>query len=420
MPKQSADRRPQGGLKVLVVESALRENGGLRVSLEYARQWNATGAPTTVAVLQDIADEPLARPDPALQVRFMTPRQSRFRYMWPLALARLASRARRADVVVSGSEIGIGLLVGYAAARLARRPFAVLVQAELDEAIKSWVPGPLHRVTRWVHAHSDAAVCVTDSLVSGVVANGLPPSRAHVVINGIDVARVRELAGLDELSTAGAEERGATAAPGGSAGPGRHDLPTIVGNGRLHGQKDFALLVRAHAQVRADGFEHRLVLLGEGPARPELEALVAELGVDDSVELPGFAENPYRQIAAADLFVLSSRMEGMPLTLLEALAVGVPIIATRCGTGPDTLLDGGKYGDLVPVGSSNAMAAALKRHLRDPQPLRTRALGGPQQARTFDVGSSARMILRILTLLANPQPQRSGRTPAKPQTRIRE
>ncbi len=266
-----------------------------------------------------------------------------------------------------------------------------------------------------MHAHSDAAVCVTDSLVSGVVANGLPPSKTHVVLNGIDVARVRELAGLDGLSSTGAGERGTTATPGGPVGTGRDSLPTVVGNGRLHRQKDFALLVRAHARARADGFEHRLVLMGEGPARPELEGLVAELGVDDSVEFPGFAENPYPQIAAADVFVLSSRMEGMPLTLLEALAVGAPIIATRCGTGPETLLDGGKYGDLVPVGSIDDMAGALERHLRDPQPLRIRALGGPRQALAFDVDSSARTIIRILTLLTTSQAGAPGQNTDQPE-----
>jgi glycosyltransferase involved in cell wall biosynthesis len=115
------------------------------------------------------------------------------------------------------------------------------------------------------------------------------------------------------------------------------------------------------------------------------------------VSLPGFEPEPYKTIAAADLFVLSSRTEGLPLTVLEALAVGAPVIATRCGTGPDLLLDGGRYGELVPPGDLDALADAVERHLRDPGPLRQRATDGPARALEFDAGLSAARVLDLLT-----------------------
>src|SRR5206468_1564283 len=125
-----------------------------------------------------------------------------------------------------------------------------------------------------------------------------------------------------------------------------------------------------------------------------------ELGVQDSVELAGYVENPYPITSTADLFVLSSRTEGMPLTVLEALAVGAPIIATRCATGVELLLDGGKYGELIPPGSVEAMASAIERNLRDPALLRESAAHGPRWALTFDVGRSAGTVLEILSDLS--------------------
>jgi glycosyltransferase involved in cell wall biosynthesis len=383
------------GPRILVVESSLRDNGGLRVSLENARQWQATGNRVSVAILQDVTDGPLARLDPSVPCRFLTPKGTRFRYTWPLALAGLVGLARQSSVVVTGSEIGFGLLLSFAAAKLCRRPFAVLVQSDLDEAIQSWVPRPLRRLTRWVNAHADAAVCVSDSIVPGVVANGLPPHRAHMVINGINALQVRALAGLGDTS------------PGSNGEPltvGRFEAsstpPLVVSSGRLCPQKDFGLLIRAHAQVRAHGVESRLVILGEGPSRSELEDLIRELGVIDSVELRGHVDNPHLFTSTSNLFVLSSRHEGMPLCLQEALAVGAPVVATRCSTGTELVLNDGEYGELVPVGSVDAMAAAIERHLRDPEPLRLRALRGPQRALTFDVASSAQAVLAILSGLA--------------------
>jgi glycosyltransferase involved in cell wall biosynthesis len=174
----------------------------------------------------------------------------------------------------------------------------------------------------------------------------------------------------------------------------------VVANGRLTAAKDFALLIAAHARLLRSGRPHQLVIMGEGTEREALEAVIADLGVGDSVTLTGFEPEPYGPIAAAELFVLSSRTEGLPLTVLEALAVGTPVIATRCGTGPELLLDGGRYGELVPVGDVESLAAAIEAHLRDPGPLRQRARGGPARALEFDAGRAAETVLGILSGLA--------------------
>jgi glycosyltransferase involved in cell wall biosynthesis len=142
--------------------------------------------------------------------------------------------------------------------------------------------------------------------------------------------------------------------------------PVILGMGRLQRQKDFPTLVRALAQVRQDR-PCRLLILGEGSGRARLEALVSELGIEAHVDLPGFQPNPFPYLARAALFVLSSAWEGSPNALTEAMALGTPVVSTDCPSGPRELLNGGRFGPLVPVGDvaglARAIAATLDEHL---------------------------------------------------------
>ncbi|MCU0834761.1 MAG: glycosyltransferase, partial [Chromatiaceae bacterium] len=125
--------------------------------------------------------------------------------------------------------------------------------------------------------------------------------------------------------------------------------PVILGMGRLQRQKDFP------------------TLLGEGGGRGGLEGLITGLGIGGDVDLPGFQANPYAYLARAALFVLSSAWEGSPNALAEALALGTPVVSTDCPSGPRELLDGGRFGPLVPVGEvaalAKAIAATLDEHL---------------------------------------------------------
>ena len=117
-------------------------------------------------------------------------------------------------------------------------------------------------------------------------------------------------------------------------------------------------------------------MLGDGPERPRLERLIGELGLTDRVAMPGFVTNPLAYMAKADVLALSSRVEGMPTVLVEALACGTPIVATDCPHGPAELLGDGAYGRLVPVGDAQALGTALAATLsepRDPERQRRRA-----------------------------------------------
>ncbi|UEM02018.1 glycosyltransferase [Skermanella rosea] len=143
--------------------------------------------------------------------------------------------------------------------------------------------------------------------------------------------------------------------------------PVILGVGRLSPQKDFANLLLAFARIRAKR-PARLLILGEGALRPDLEQLADELGVSRDVQLPGFVDNPMAFMAKASLFVLSSQFEGLPTVLIEAIACGTSTVSTDCPSGPREILEDGRLGGLVPVGDSEALARAIEQGLDNPVP----------------------------------------------------
>ncbi len=143
--------------------------------------------------------------------------------------------------------------------------------------------------------------------------------------------------------------------------------PVLVAVGRLQVQKDYPTMLRAFAQVR-QARPARLLILGEGKERPMLEALIDESGLEQDVSLPGFVTNPYAYMARASLFVLSSRWEGLPTVLIEALCCGTPAVSTDCPSGPREILRDGQYGQLVPVGDADGLARAIETALNGKAP----------------------------------------------------
>jgi glycosyltransferase involved in cell wall biosynthesis len=138
--------------------------------------------------------------------------------------------------------------------------------------------------------------------------------------------------------------------------------PVVVAVGVLRRQKDFGTLVEAFAHLRRRR-PARLLIIGEGPERAGLEAVIARFGLEADVQLPGFVANPYPYMARAAAFALSSRWEGLPGVLIEALFCGVPTVATDCPGGSREILAHGRYGRLVPVGDPKALAEALESAL---------------------------------------------------------
>lgn len=145
-------------------------------------------------------------------------------------------------------------------------------------------------------------------------------------------------------------------------GPGP---PIVLSVARLDAGKDHQTLLRAFSEVRKRR-PARLVVLGEGPLRASLESLARRLGIDDSVDFPGFRTNPYGYMSRAQVFALASTFEGLPLVVIEALASGTPVVSTDCPHGTAEILEDGKWGRLVQVGDWQSMAKAILAVIESP------------------------------------------------------
>ena len=292
-------------------------------------------------------------------------------------------RRERPDALLS--VLSYGNLVALWARRLARVPTRIVV-SERNTLSESHV-ATKKRQARWRYRHlpaliartypfADVITTVSDGVADDLAATtGLAREKLVTVYNPVVTERLIERARepLDDPWFR----------------PG--EVPVVLGVGRLRPQKDFATLLRAFAIVRR-GRPARLVVLGEGPERAALQALAADLGVAADFALPGFVRNPFAYMARARVFALSSRFEGLPGTLIQAMACGCSVVSTDCPSGPREILEGGRIGALVPVGDEKALAAAIEHTLGAPTPperLRERA-------RTFSAERVARAYLDLL------------------------
>jgi glycosyltransferase involved in cell wall biosynthesis len=197
---------------------------------------------------------------------------------------------------------------------------------------------------RYVYPHSDGLIGVSRDTITDLVETLQIPATIpmRVILNPIHPERVQELA------QASIEHPWFQ----------NQEIPVIVTAARLAKQKQLDGLIRAFAQV-TKATPARLLILGEGPLRAELESLTHDLGVTDAVWMPGYDTNPYRYMANADVFVLASAWEGCPIALQEAMACGAAVVVTDAPGGMKDVVEYGKRGILVATGNSDALAEGL-------------------------------------------------------------
>lgn len=289
------------------------------------------------------------------------------------ALASFLRRARPDGLVAADHWANF---MAVFARRLAGVSMSLVLTQRVPLSVRAAQQPTLGRLARILYPRADAIVGVSRGLADDLRAQ-LPSARERIsfiynpVVTPDFASRISAAPSHPWLREPGA--------------------PVLLSLGRLTRQKDYPTLLRALAALRKQR-EARLVVFGSGPDQADLEALAAELGVDEAVDFAGYVRDPLPELAHAAALVLSSAWEGFGNVLVEALASGCPIVSTDCPSGPAEILEDGRYGTLVPVGDADVLAAALDRTLDAPvdrDALRRRA-------EAFTVGHAADAYLRTL------------------------
>lgn len=294
------------------------------------------------------------------------------------ALAKHFRRTRPRAVLSALTHVNIATVL---ASRLSgARPRVVLsernqISSKAGNAAGAWQRG-LYRSVPLFYRAADAIVAVSNGVAEDLACFGrLPDRKIRVIHNPVFDADMAPL----------------TRAPVTHPWFEQKGPPIVLAVGRLRRQKGFDTLLDAFAIARAQ-IDCRLVILGEGPERGTLLAAADKHGLAYDIDMPGFVENPFALMANAGAFVLSSRWEGFPNALVEAMACGAPVIATDCPSGPREILEGGRHGALVPPENPQALGHALIATLR------ARPDTGASQARaqSFSVSSATAQYLAML------------------------
>jgi glycosyltransferase involved in cell wall biosynthesis len=375
-PRTTAGRHADrtATLPITIYLSRLNGGGAEKMMVKLANQFAADGLGVTVIVSEGGGplEQQLA---PAVEVLSLNARHS---LRATLRLARLLRR-RRPPVILSA--LTYPNISAVLAARLAGGWTRVVISERNTTshwlANRGWLRSALEKpLLRALYSRADAIVAVSEGVADdlrNLMRRKGPPI---VVIYNPTIEERAEEAEAEPPDHPFLTEGGG---------------PVVVAAGRLHRQKDFPTLIRAFARLRTIR-NARLLLLGEGPERAALEQLVAELDLSDTVAMPGYAANPLAAFGRAQLFVLSSRFEGFPNVLVEALWTGVPVVSTDCPSGPREILEGGRYGSLVPVGDVAALADAMVEALDAPGDAAART----ESARRFSTVVAAKRYAGIL------------------------
>ena len=370
-------------LDVSIFLQDLRGGGAERAMLRLARGMIEAGRSVEIVLTRDRIEYPDEVPDAADLVVLDKPRVAS---SVPAYVRHLRKRSPRA-VLSALTHVNVAAI---AAARFGA-PNARIVVSERNHfsaklaAAKSVTDRAAYRLAPKIYRFADKVVCVSKGVAADLITTtGLSPAKV-VAIENPSYDPLTEVLAKDAPEHPWFAQTERTA-------------PLILAAGRLAPQKDFGTLIDAFAAVRAKR-SARLAIFGEGEERAALEARIAALGLTDDVVLPGFAANPFALMARADLFVLSSRWEGFPNVLVEAMACGAPVVSTDCPSGPAEVLDEGRYGPLVPVGDAAALAKAISATLAAPLP-RYEVSG---RAHLFSVEVASKRYLDVLGL-ATTQP----------------
>jgi glycosyltransferase involved in cell wall biosynthesis len=325
---------------------SLRGGGAERAMLDLARGFASRGVKVDLVLAQ--AEGPYIAMVPAT-IRVVDLRAKRIlASLWPLVKYLRSVRPRA--LLATHTHANLAALW---AKRLARVSTRIVIRQATTGSHPIYRNGSpfrfhfFHRLARYCYPWAEGIVAVSEGVAEDMCRHlGLKEDRIDVIYNAVFLDEIEKLA-QQQVSHPWFQ---------------LPELPIILSAGRLSTEKDFPTLLRAFERVLRKR-PARLVILGEGIERPSLSRLIRELGIDKSVDMPGFVGNPFAYMARSAVYVLSSISEGMPNALVQAALLGVPIVSTDCPSGPREIVREGGGGYLVQVGNDRELASAILKVL---------------------------------------------------------
>jgi glycosyltransferase involved in cell wall biosynthesis len=305
-------------------------------------------------------------------------RVSRMRYSLP-AIVRLARRLKPQTILSTVIYVNAMLMLGRPL--LPGRPKILLRESTLPSAFLA-TESRYPNITKWLYRRlyrkADQIICLCDAAIDDMVEHlAIPREKLVRIYNPVDISMVRRLAE-------------------GVVSPYSSPGPHVVAVGRLQHEKGYDVLLQAFPRVLQTFPGARLAILGEGPLEGQLKKQAMDLGIDHTVSFLGFQKNPWPYVKHADLYVLASRFEGLPNSLLEVLALGVPAVATDCPGGVRDIQKSAKHIKLVPPEMPGPLADAMVAVLSAPAGQNANSLEIEECLRRFDMHQIATEYAGIL------------------------
>jgi len=303
-------------------------------------------------------------------------------------LIRYLRKSRPVVLLTDKEKVNLTAIWARALARTDTR-LAVRIGTTVSRDLENrgWLERKTRRISlRYFHNLADTVITPSEGAARDLYRFGVHPQRIRPIPSPIISNTMHRLADENEADPCLMQKQN----------------PVVLGVGELSKRKNFSYLLQGFAILRRS-MPCRLLILGDGKQRESLRQEAREMNIEEDVMLSGFVENPYKHMRLADVFVLTSRYEGSPVVLAEALGLGLPVVSTDCPSGPREILQDGTYGELVPLDAPHELADAMYRCLQNPPDPQKQRRG----AKPFSVEKSVQKYLEAMGL-AN-----SNDTPSK-------